>query len=75
MSRIRRGSVGVWGVGLVGALAFEKPIVEGDKVVGFNSAWRPERPFPIDMAGKYQISSLTRLYEIICFLVRFWNKL
>lgn len=52
MSKIKRGSVGVWGVGLVGALSLEKPIVEGEKVVGFNSVWRPERPFPIDMAGE-----------------------
>lgn len=51
MSKIRRGSVGVWSVGLVGALMVEKPEVENDKVVGFNSMWRPERPFPIDMAG------------------------
>jgi galactosylgalactosylxylosylprotein 3-beta-glucuronosyltransferase 3 len=21
------------------------------KVIGWNSAWRPERPFPVDMAG------------------------
>jgi galactosylgalactosylxylosylprotein 3-beta-glucuronosyltransferase 3 len=32
-------------------MTLEKPIVEGNKVVGFNSMWRPERPFPIDMAG------------------------
>lgn len=51
MSKIKRGKVGVWSVGLVGALSVEKPIVERDKVVGFNSMWHPERPFPIDMAG------------------------
>lgn len=51
MSKIKRGAVGVWGVGLVGAMALEKPIVEDDKVIGFNSMWRPERPFPLDMAG------------------------
>ncbi|CRL04466.1 CLUMA_CG017549, isoform A [Clunio marinus] len=51
MLKIERGRVGVWGVGLVGALNLEKPIVESGKVVGFNSMWRPERPFPIDMAG------------------------
>lgn len=43
--------VSIWPVGLVGGLYVEKPIVENGKVVGFNSAWRPERPFPIDMAG------------------------
>lgn len=51
MSTIERGRVGVWGVGLVGALTVEKPIVKNSKVVGFNSMWKPERPFPIDMAG------------------------
>lgn len=51
MSKIKRGSVGMWGVGLVGALNLEKPIVEDGKVIGFNSMWRPERPFPIDMAA------------------------
>ncbi|KAL7018766.1 hypothetical protein ACKWTF_010904 [Chironomus riparius] len=51
MSKIQRSRVGVWPVGLVGAMYVEKPIVENGKVVGFNSMWRPERPFPIDMAG------------------------
>lgn len=72
MSKIERGKVGVWPVGLVGAMNVEKPLVENGKVIGFNrwviktffrfntdrktiyfnfSMWRPERPFPIDMAG------------------------
>jgi galactosylgalactosylxylosylprotein 3-beta-glucuronosyltransferase 3 len=51
MSKVERGRVGVWPVGLVGAMNVEKPLVENGKVVGFNSMWRPERPFPIDMAG------------------------
>lgn len=51
MSKIQKGRVGVWPVGLVGAMNVEKPLVEGEKVLGFNSMWRPERPFPIDMAG------------------------
>lgn len=51
MSKIRRGAVGIWAVGLVGGLKVEKPLVEDDQVIGFNSAWHPERPFPIDMAG------------------------
>lgn len=31
----------------------EKPVLDEstNEVIGFNSAWRPERPFPIDMAG------------------------
>lgn len=45
--------VGVWPVGLVGGMMVERPIVDtsGKKVLSFNSVWRPERPFPIDMAG------------------------
>lgn len=45
--------VGVWPVGLVGGLMVEKPICDKatNKVIGFNSAWKPDRPFPIDMAG------------------------
>jgi galactosylgalactosylxylosylprotein 3-beta-glucuronosyltransferase 3 len=52
MAKIQPGRVGVWPVGLVGALYVEKPILNDEhKVVGFNSLWRPERPFPVDMAG------------------------
>ncbi|XP_015174397.1 PREDICTED: galactosylgalactosylxylosylprotein 3-beta-glucuronosyltransferase I [Polistes dominula] len=45
--------VGVWPVGLVGGLMVEKPICDNvtNKVVGFNAVWKPNRPFPIDMAG------------------------
>lgn len=41
----------MWPVGLVGGLRFERPLVEGGKVVGFYTAWKPNRPFPMDMAG------------------------
>lgn len=52
MKRIRPNKVGVWPVGLVGGLMVEKPVLDSDNMVlGFNSAWRPERPFPVDMAG------------------------
>lgn len=52
ISLIKPGKVGVWPVGLVGGLMVEKPVLSDDQeVIGFNSAWRPERPFPIDMAG------------------------
>ncbi|KAH8323131.1 hypothetical protein KR074_005569 [Drosophila pseudoananassae] len=53
ISKIQRGRVGVWPVGLVGGLMVEKPILneDGTQVTGFNAAWRPERPFPIDMAA------------------------
>ncbi|KAK6642214.1 hypothetical protein RUM44_013937 [Polyplax serrata] len=47
----RTKKVSIWPVGLVGGLYVEKPIVKNGKVVGFNAAWRPERKFPIDMAG------------------------
>lgn len=45
--------VGVWPVGLVGGLMVEKPIIDQvtNRVIGWNSHWRPERDFPIDMAG------------------------
>ncbi|XP_005988878.1 galactosylgalactosylxylosylprotein 3-beta-glucuronosyltransferase 3 [Latimeria chalumnae] len=43
--------VSVWPVGLVGGLRFERPLVEKGKVVGFYTAWKPNRPFPMDMAG------------------------
>uniref|UniRef100_A0A1B0BGI4 Galactosylgalactosylxylosylprotein 3-beta-glucuronosyltransferase n=1 Tax=Glossina palpalis gambiensis TaxID=67801 RepID=A0A1B0BGI4_9MUSC len=53
MSKTKTGRVSVWPVGLVGGLMVEKPILNTDQtqVIGFNSAWRPERPFPIDMAA------------------------
>lgn len=43
--------VSVWPVGLVGGLRFERPLVENGRVVGFYTAWKPNRPFPVDMAG------------------------
>ncbi|PKK16648.1 galactosylgalactosylxylosylprotein 3-beta-glucuronosyltransferase 3, partial [Columba livia] len=43
--------VSVWPVGLVGGLRFEGPVVSGGRVVGFHTGWRPERPFPLDMAA------------------------
>ncbi|EDW62795.1 galactosylgalactosylxylosylprotein 3-beta-glucuronosyltransferase I [Drosophila virilis] len=52
MSKIKPGRVGIWPVGLVGGLMVERPLLnEENKVIGFNAAWRPERPFPIDMAA------------------------
>ncbi|XP_053680520.1 galactosylgalactosylxylosylprotein 3-beta-glucuronosyltransferase I [Anopheles nili] len=57
ISKIERNKVGVWPVGLVGGLMVEKPVLNRDGLVmGFNSAWKPERPFPLDMAG-FAISS------------------
>ncbi|XP_053575927.1 galactosylgalactosylxylosylprotein 3-beta-glucuronosyltransferase 3 [Bombina bombina] len=43
--------VSVWPVGLVGGLRYEGPLVEKGHVVGFHTAWKTHRPFPIDMAG------------------------
>ncbi|XP_026945884.1 galactosylgalactosylxylosylprotein 3-beta-glucuronosyltransferase 3 isoform X3 [Sagmatias obliquidens] len=43
--------VSVWPVGLVGGLRFEGPRVQDGRVVGFHTAWEPNRPFPLDMAG------------------------
>ncbi|XP_017879148.1 galactosylgalactosylxylosylprotein 3-beta-glucuronosyltransferase I [Ceratina calcarata] len=51
MEKIKK--VGVWPVGLVGGLMVEKPICDNvtNKVIGFNAGWKPDRPFPLDMAG------------------------
>lgn len=43
--------VSIWPVGLAGNLIVERPIVKNDHVIGFNSVWKPERPYPIDMAA------------------------
>ncbi|XP_021918917.1 galactosylgalactosylxylosylprotein 3-beta-glucuronosyltransferase I isoform X2 [Zootermopsis nevadensis] len=45
--------VSVWPVGLAGGLMVEMPVLDPKTghVKGWNSAWRPERPFPLDMAG------------------------
>lgn len=44
--------VSCWPVGLVGGLLVERPIVnDNGKVTGFNSVWKPERLYPIDMAS------------------------
>ena len=44
-------TVSVWPVGLVGGLMFEGPVVTDGKVSHFFTFYKPERPFPIDMAG------------------------
>ncbi|OXU26857.1 hypothetical protein TSAR_016615 [Trichomalopsis sarcophagae] len=51
IAKVKR--VGVWPVGLVGGLMVERPICDKatGKVTGFNAVWKPDRPFPIDMAG------------------------
>ena len=45
--------VSVWPVGLVGGLLIEQPIVDqkANRVVGFNSRWKSQRKYPIDMAA------------------------
>ncbi len=43
--------VSVWPVGLVGGLIVEKPVVRNGKVVDWNTMWKKERKFPIDMSG------------------------
>uniref|UniRef100_A0A0K0FDN5 Galactosylgalactosylxylosylprotein 3-beta-glucuronosyltransferase n=1 Tax=Strongyloides venezuelensis TaxID=75913 RepID=A0A0K0FDN5_STRVS len=45
--------VGIWPVGIVGGLLVETPLVShgSGKIIGFNSIWKPERAFPIDMAA------------------------
>lgn len=44
--------VSVWPVGFVGGMLVERPLLDqGDMVTSFNSMWRKDRPFPMDMAG------------------------
>ncbi|KAK0419534.1 hypothetical protein QR680_014196 [Steinernema hermaphroditum] len=46
-------NVGVWPVGIVGGQLVETPLVsaENGSVIGFSAKWKPDRPFPIDMAA------------------------
>uniref|UniRef100_A0A915EQ36 Galactosylgalactosylxylosylprotein 3-beta-glucuronosyltransferase n=1 Tax=Ditylenchus dipsaci TaxID=166011 RepID=A0A915EQ36_9BILA len=45
-------TIGVWPVGIVGGLLAETPLLFDNMTVrGFNSVWKPDRPFPIDMAS------------------------
>jgi len=43
--------VSVWPVGLVGGLLVERPLVSNGRVEAWNTLWKKERPFPIDMSG------------------------
>jgi galactosylgalactosylxylosylprotein 3-beta-glucuronosyltransferase 3 len=44
--------VGVWPVGLVGGLLVERPVPDSSgRISRFNAGYKPDRPFPIDMAG------------------------
>ena len=43
--------VSVWPVGLVGGLIVETPIVSDGKVIAWNTMWKKERQYPIDMSG------------------------
>jgi len=43
--------IGVLPVGIVGGLKWEGPICKSNRVTGFHTAWKKERPFPLDMAG------------------------
>ncbi|XP_022901543.1 galactosylgalactosylxylosylprotein 3-beta-glucuronosyltransferase I-like isoform X2 [Onthophagus taurus] len=51
MRKIKK--VGIWPVGLVGGFNAEAPIVDRltGKVTGYQSGWKPNRTFAIDMAG------------------------
>ena len=43
--------VSVWPVGIVGGLRFEAPLCSNGSVTGWHAVYRPDRPFPLDMAG------------------------
>jgi hypothetical protein len=45
-------TVGVWPVGLVGGVKVERPKIDHNgRVSGWLTAWSPNRPYAIDMAG------------------------
>ncbi|OQV22245.1 Galactosylgalactosylxylosylprotein 3-beta-glucuronosyltransferase 1 [Hypsibius exemplaris] len=44
-------TAGVWPVAFVGELLVEKPIVVAGIVTGWDVAYKPDRPFAVDMAG------------------------
>ena len=43
--------ISVWPVGLVGKLRYEGPVLIKGKVGGWFTYWKPDRPYPLDMAG------------------------
>ena len=43
----------MWPVGLVGGLLYDGPMCTDNKVTGFRTVWAPDRPFPMDIAGKH----------------------
>ena len=48
-------------VGIVGKLRYEGPICYESKVIKWFTAWKPERPFPLDMAGfSFHLESLIK---------------
>lgn len=50
MRKVNRA--GVWPVGIVGGMFVETPILAANgSITSFNSIWKPDRPFPIDMAA------------------------
>ncbi|CAO4363698.1 unnamed protein product [Caenorhabditis nigoni] len=45
-------NAGVWPVGIVGGMFVETPVLaDNGSIISFNSIWKPDRPFPIDMAA------------------------
>ena len=51
MRKIPKGKVGVWPVGIVGKLRYEGPVCKDGQVTKWFTAWKADRPFPLDMAG------------------------
>eukprot|EP00128_Syssomonas_multiformis_P007967 Colp12_sorted_trinity150504_noHs@25773 len=41
----------IWPVGFSGELYYEGPVIKGSKVERWRTAWRPDREYPVDMAG------------------------
>ena len=45
--------VSIWPVAFAGMLRYEGPVCKGGAVIKWHTSFRPDRPFPVDMAGKY----------------------
>ena len=64
----------VWPVGICGGLRWEGPVCRNGQVTSWHTAWAPERPFPIDFAGKisdFIVSSLSSFsaFSLSMFLI------
>ena len=43
--------ISIWPVAFVGMLRYEGPNCQNGQVISFHTSFRPDRKFPVDMAG------------------------